>query len=257
MKKLSMTLMAVLFALTCVPAFTADAKDQTKQADPAKRSVFQIGFFPGVPNSTRDYNVYGIKIGAPMVDGLHWVYGVEASVLYSGTFYVKGCQATLAGPALAIRVEGMQATCGPAFVRELIGFQAGTAAVILNEGYGCQAGIASVANHFKGFQTGAVNVTYNVLDGFQFGGVNVVDDTFAGCQIGGVNVASARFKGGVQVGVVNIAPRNGFQIGGINIMPAAWIPVLPFFNYAPEKKQKTDDAKAAQTQTNVKVNKAK
>lgn len=231
MKQLTIAFFAAVLTFSCGITFAAE-QNQNNAANPAKRSIFQIGFFPGVPGATKDYNVYGFKIGAPMVDGFNWVYGMEASVLYSGTFHIKGCQATLAGPTIAIRVEGVQAATGPAFLKELIGFQASPSPVILEYGYGCQAGVASIANRFKGFQTGAVTVAYNQLDGFQFGVVNVVDEVFRGCQVGGVNVVTGSFKG-CQVGVVNIATQGGFQVGGINIMPDALIPVLPFFNYAP------------------------
>ena len=164
MKKLTMAFLAAVLAVTCGVSFAAEQK-QDDAANPAKRSVFQIGFFPGVPGSTKYYNVYGFKIGAPMVDGFNWVYGVEAAVLYSGTFHIKGCQATLAGPTIAIRVEGVQAATGPAFLKQLVGFQASPSPVILEYGYGCQAGAASIANRFKGFQTGAVTVRISLPEG--------------------------------------------------------------------------------------------
>ena len=74
MKRTAMVLAAILAAVTCIPSVSAaetGKNDQTKYADSAKRSVFQIGFFPGIPNSTQEYNVYGLKLGIPMVDGLH------------------------------------------------------------------------------------------------------------------------------------------------------------------------------------------
>ena len=241
MKKTAIALAAILAAVTAIPSISAAEavkNDQTKYADSAKRSAFQIGFFPGIPNSTQEYNVYGLKLGIPMVDGLHWVYGQELSILYSGTFYIKGAQITLAGPALAARMEGFQATPGPAIARDMYGFQVGTTAIITNNGYGYQAGVASIANKLTGLQTGAANIAYNELSGWQVGAVNVIDELFAGCQMGAVNVATARCKGGVQVGAVNVATRNGFQIGVINIMPDSVIPVTIIFNYAPDRSQK-------------------
>ena len=244
-----MVLAALLAAVTVMPSLSAadaEKNDQTKYADSAKRSVFQIGFFPGVPNSTQDYNVYGLKLGIPMVDGLHWVYGQELSILYSGTFYIKGAQITLAGPALAARMEGFQATPGPAIARDMYGFQVGTTSIITNNGYGYQAAAVSIASKFAGLQTGAANIAYNEFDGWQVGAVNVIDELFSGCQMGAVNVASARCKGGVQVGAVNVATHNGLQIGVINIMPDSVIPVTILFNYAPDRspKNKPQPAKA-------------
>ena len=236
-----MVLAAMLAAVTVIPSISAEdavKNDQTKYADSAKRSAFQIGFFPGVPNSTQEYNVYGLKLGIPMVDGLHWVYGQELSILYSGTFYIKGAQFTLAGPTLAVRMEGFQATPGPAISRDMYGFQVGTTAIITNEGYGYQAGVASIASKFTGLQTGAVNVAYNKFEGWQLSAVNVTDGSFSGLQMGAVNVSTAHCEGGLQFGAINVATRNGLQFGVINIMPDSVIPVTILFNYAPDRSQK-------------------
>ena len=251
MKKTAMVLAAMLAAVTVIPSLSAAEavkNDQTKYADSAKRSAFQIGFFPGIPNSTQEYNVYGLKLGLPMVDGLHWVYGQELSILYSGTFYIKGCQITLAGPALTVRTEGLQLTPGPAITRDLYGLQIGTASIIVGDATGCQIGVASIANKFIGCQIGAANVAYNEIDGWQVGAVNVIDELFAGCQMGAINVATARCKGGIQVGAINVATHNGIQFGVINIMPDSVIPVTIIFNYAPDRSQKEKTSQQPQAE---------
>ncbi len=228
MKKMTGLLFAVTVFAACVTAFAADTTPLSKN----KRTIFAIGFFPSVPNSTNTYDVYGLKLGVPAVGGNEaWVCGQEASILYSSTMYIKGCQATLAGPAIASSMQGLQAATGPAIARNVAGIQASPLTICGGKGYGVQASAVSIASSFYGFQAGAVNIVSDGMDGFQFGAFNFVDEDFAGLQAGAVNLTTGPACG-LQLGVINIATRGGWQLGGICINTRALIPVLPLVNYA-------------------------
>lgn len=229
MKQFMAVFLAAATLAVCGTAFAADAAPGPEKS---KRTIFSIGFFPGVPNSTNTYNTYGLKLGIPAVGGDNvWVCGQEASILYSATDTVKGCQATLAGPAVSQTMQGLQAATGAAVTKDLIGFQASLFTLARGIGYGVQAGVVNLGNRFSGFQTGAANIAYNKLDGFQFGAANIVDEEFHGLQAGGVNVMTGRNKG-LQFGAVNIATQGGWQIGVICINTKAFLPVMILFNYA-------------------------
>jgi hypothetical protein len=229
MKRFLTVFMAAAILAVCGAAF---ADDSASLSNNKKRTIFGIGFFPGVPNSTNTYNVYGLKLGVPAVGGDQaWVCGQEASILYSSTMFIKGCQATLAGPAIASSMQGLQAATGPAIARNVIGAQASPLTICGGTGYGVQASAVSIANSFYGFQAGAVNIATSNLDGFQFGAVNVVDEEFHGLQAGAVNVMTGRNRG-LQLGVVNVATQGGWQLGGICINPKSKLPIMILVNYA-------------------------
>ena len=101
---------------------------------------------------------------------------------------------------------------------------------------GAQLGLLNYADTFCGLQESLVNISGGKFTGLQTGfiscandlyglqcgfyfllGVNVVSGAMRGCQIGLVNYAQ-RIDGGLQIGLVNVAPQNG------------WLPVLPIVN---------------------------
>ncbi len=242
MKRFMSVFLAIAAFAVCGTLFAADAAPAKKQN---KRTIFSIGFFPGVPNSTNTYDTFGLKLGIPAVGGNDvWVCGQEASILYSATDVVKGCQATLAGPAVAEVMQGVQAAPGAAVTKDLIGFQASVFTLARGTAYGCQAGVANVAKKFSGFQTGAANIAYDKLNGMQFGAVNVVDEEFYGLQAGAVNVMTGLNKG-VQLGAVNVSTQGGMQFGVICINSKSILPVMILFNYASSDYVPLADRKAA------------
>ncbi len=248
MKTLLRNSIVAALALSVCGLFAADGKaapaqPQAKTAEKAQKGTswtpFQLVFLPGIPDSSMNSTVYGLKLGIPATGGRGLVKGVEASFFYSGTKDVEGCQASWFGPAIAQGdVYGIQATMAMALVYRLTGFQAAGLAFTTQPSKGCQAGISAVAeDDFKGFQTGAVTVTDGELAGFQFGAVNIVTKIFKGFQCGAVNIVTGVFKG-FQCGVVNYSSDEGIQLGGINIIADSWIPVMPIFNICLSSKDK-------------------
>ncbi len=227
MKKLMLIFATVLFTVAGLSA--AEQGNEAKNSRPF--TYFSLGILPGVPNSTQLYNVRGLKLGIPVVNGTGYVRGIEASVLYSGTYEIEGCQASLVGPVIARSIMGVQASMGPAICKDFSGFQASGGAVCIRNAMGCQAGIATVAHNFTGFQTGAVNVVTNELTGFQFGAVNIANNRYHGFQCGAFNFVTGAFKG-FQCGVFNFSSRDGIQLGGINVIANGYLPVTILFNYS-------------------------
>ena len=179
-------------------------------------TIFQIGFLPLWPNFTKESNVYGIKLGIPMCSGYGRVYGVEPSVLYSGTRYVCGIQATFLGSCLAREIYGIQASSfGPSITTNLKGLQA--------------VGTLGMAETVKGAQIAPVTMVKKNLIGIQFGAVNLSRKSLTGCQGGAVNVAKK--VRGLQLGVFNYSDGNTFQIGGINIIKNGWLPFMIGINF--------------------------
>ena len=244
MKKMTTVFLAVMMFAACGAVFAAEAQSKSKSMSKNKRTIFAIGIFPSIPNSTNTYDVYGLKLGIPAVGGNEaWVCGQEASILYSSTMYIKGCQATLAGPAIASSMQGLQAATGPSIARNVWGIQASPLTICGGKGYGVQASAVSIANRFYGFQAGAANIVNNGLDGFQFGAFNFVDEDCVGLQAGAVNLTTGRCYG-LQLGAINIATCGGWQLGGICINTRAMIPVLPLVNYAECEAPSTDKKEA-------------
>lgn len=230
MNSLKRTLALSAMALLCGGVMADDAKPAPKSMD--DWTFFQLGFAPGAPGATDYSNVYGLKLGAPMVSGYGRVNGLEPSILYSGTNYVKGIQATILGACLSRDVEGVQAAWfGVSHSREIWGVQGAIGACVADtvEGFqgslanvankpsdGCQAAVANVATKFNGFQTGAVNVAREELNGFQFG-------------------------------AVNYSSHNGLQIGLVNIIKDGPLPfmILINFSFKDDAAAKPEPAKAA------------
>lgn len=194
MKKLIVLAMTIL----CATASFAQEKAVSGPPKPADNwTFFQIGFFPGIPGCTETSNVYGLKLGAPMVGGYGRVCGIEPSFFYSGTDYIKGIQAAWVGYSDAKEVYGLQASMGACNVDKL-----------------------------TGIQTGAVCVADKVT-GIQLAGVSVLNDV-TGIQAGIVNVA--KYVGGLQLGAFNYSNEGACQIGAINIIEDGYIPCMLIFN---------------------------
>lgn len=84
MKKMTTVFLAVMMFAACGAVFAAEAQSKSKSMSENKRTIFAIGIFPSIPNSTNTYDVYGLKLGIPAVGGNEaWVCGQEASILYS------------------------------------------------------------------------------------------------------------------------------------------------------------------------------
>ena len=198
---------------------TQTPKGEIPEAPPLPHdqwSLFQIGFFPEWPSFTRLSNVYGIKLGAPMCDGYGRVYGIEPSILYSGTRYVGGIQASFWGTCLAREIYGIQSsTFGPCITGSVYGLQAVGSLGMAEEVYGAQiAPVTMCGTELVGIQFGVVNMTTKKLTGFQGGAVNLVEEL-----------------DGVQLGVFNYSEKNGLQFGAINIIKNGFIPFMLLINY--------------------------
>ena len=123
MKKLCKSVLIAAFVFSVLGLVAAE---KTASAPAAPKQVnwtpFQLAFLPGVPGSTWDSTVYGLKLGIPATGGIGLVKGVEASFFYSGTRDVEGCQASWFGPAIAEDVYGIRRH-GMAFVYRMTGFR--------------------------------------------------------------------------------------------------------------------------------------
>jgi len=89
-------------------------------------------------------------------------------------------------------------------------------------------GAFNYSDSYTGVQWGAVNYTEGSFFGWQGGFVNYTVGPVQGIQTGGVNYAG-RLKG-VQIGLVNYAAsaESGIQIGIVNIIPRnAWFTRFP------------------------------
>ena len=208
MKKFSLM---VFLSAVCVftgYAQTGEKKDTSVPPKPLSQwTFFQIGFFPGVPGSTDSSNVYGMKLGAPMVAGYGRVYGIEPSIFYSGTNHVYGIQAAWFGPAIGLDVEGLQASCVMTICKKMTGVLGSP---------------VNLTGEAMGFQAGAVNVI-ETQTGLEIGGVNVNEDS-GGFLFGGVNICKS--VRGLQMGVFNYSQEGAFQIGLVNMIEEGGL--LPF-----------------------------
>ena len=138
MKKIVALLLAVLSI-----GLYAGEEDAPTPAD--EYTIFQLGFFLDQPSSIVKSNVYGVKAGFPVTNGLGRVYGVEGSWFYSGTAYIKGVQGSWILNQNKT-LEGLQAS----FVGNINdewakGLQAAFVLNIAGDFTGLQAGEVSVA----------------------------------------------------------------------------------------------------------------
>ncbi len=199
MRKSLLAIAALFCSLALLPAQQQETvKTETTAAKPTAEqsnvqlkptnewTFLQVGFLPGVPGCTENSNVYGIKLGLPLVDGDGRVCGMEPSFLYSGTSYVSGLQASWFGPSIAKTIKGVQGSIPINITDKISGFQGSVSNVSLEEVKGVQAGAVSVGYKVSGAQLSAVNVVADELKGFQFGVVNYSDSK--GVQLGFINI---------------------------------------------------------------------
>jgi hypothetical protein len=192
-------------------------QDLTKPPREMKQwSLFQIGFLPKWPSFTKISNVYGLKLGAPMCSGYGRVFGIEPSILYSGTRHVWGVQGSFWGTCLAQEIRGVQASSfGPSLTMKLLGLQAVGSLGMADTVYGAQIAPVTICREsVTGFQFGAVNIAKPVT-GFQGGAVNIAEDVT-----------------GFQLGIFNYAKRRGLQFGLVNIIKGGWLPFTLIVNYS-------------------------
>jgi hypothetical protein len=146
----SMILSLMIVACLSVNVFAQDAsaaKQPVKKDAPVKAlndwEFFELAFVPGVPSSSVNSKIYGVKVGAPISSGNGIVDGVEASLFTSMTDNVNGFQTA--------------------------GFYVDTQKM-----NGLQFSIVNSADDLGGVQLGIVNMTQK--KGFQIGFVNYIKD---------------------------------------------------------------------------------
>jgi hypothetical protein len=104
---------------------------------------FELVFVPGVPSSSINSKIYGLKVGAPISSGNGIVDGVEASLFTSMTANMNGFQTA----GFYVDAQKMN---------------------------GLQFSIVNFAEDLGGVQLGIVNMTQK--KGFQIGLVNYIKD---------------------------------------------------------------------------------
>lgn len=151
MKKILVSALTVLCAFGMVAAEAAKpaATAQAGQAKPVvvkeeKWDALQLGFWIGVPESTQNSNVFGVKFGLPLADGNGKVYGWEGTLFYSGTKTIKGAQTSFG----CNRTDSIK---------------------------GAQIALVNLADKVNGAQVGIVNCAKK--DGVQIGVVNAANDS--------------------------------------------------------------------------------
>ena len=142
----SMILSFMIAACLTLSAFAVKGDDA---AAPAKAQIlndwefFELVFVPGVPSSSLNSKIYGVKVGAPISGGNGLVDGVEASLFTSLTANVSGFQ-TAGFYVNAKKINGLQFS------------------------------IVNSAEEVGGVQLGIVNISQK--KGFQIGFVNYIKD---------------------------------------------------------------------------------
>ena len=100
---------------------------------------FELVFMPGVPSSSLNSKIYGVKVGAPISSGNGIVDGVEAGLFTSMTANVSGLQ-TAGFYVDAQKMNGLQFSIVN-YTEELAGVQLGL--VNLSQKKGFQVGIVN------------------------------------------------------------------------------------------------------------------
>lgn len=116
-----------------------DVVDPTVSPAPELWDFLEFGFWFDVPSSTKNSNVYGIKIGAPFCSGQGKVNGIETAVFCGATENIKGLQACILG-SISKRLDGVQFS--------IVNY--------CEEVTGLQLGVVNIAKK-KSFQLGIVN----------------------------------------------------------------------------------------------------
>jgi hypothetical protein len=178
------------------------ANNNTKKQVPKKTnwSVFELSIFPTVPSSPYVTDVYGLKLGLPVSGGIKSVYGLETSVIGSGTDYIEGAQISVL-------------------------------ANVCKTFYGLQLAFINIANEYgDGIQGGFFNTNSFDFNGLQLGAFNLTGKKADGLAVGVYNFAAT--SDGVQVGLLNISNKSGLQFGLVNIIKDSPIPFMPLCNFS-------------------------
>jgi len=135
MKKRALILAAFVLGAFAVSTY---ANEPTIEKD-KPWDFFGVSFVRGVPSSSNEANIGGIRIGLPVAGGLNKVYGIEVGAACSWTSEVVGVQ-TAPLFCVADELTGLQAS--PVTVAEKV--------------VGLQFGLVNIADDAK-FQLGIVN----------------------------------------------------------------------------------------------------
>lgn len=234
------TFTALLLGLCTLAAYAdvivveeAAPKKAKKEMLPVEdNKPFEICILPGLPESQENSNVFGFKLGAPVSYGIGRVYGLEASVLMSGTDIINGGQASIIFCKNRI-LWGACATYGVVINTE--GFEGIVAAPCFGyagDFHGVMASSVNVSGSGMGLQAGAIcNVTRGDFVGFQAAVIANVVKNFEGLQCGLYNQVDE--LSGVQLGLINRAKKTGVQFGLLNfIKDGSFLPVFPIVNFS-------------------------
>ena len=195
-------------------------------------SIFQLGFFPGIPSYVDHSHVIGIKTGWPISGGNgSWVDGFESSWIYSGTDRVYGLQASLF-MNISKEIRGFEPAIAININRGFVtGFQASCVFNLAGEVNGIQAGALNIARSMTGFQPGVLGNITRKMCGFQAGLYNITE-SLDGVQAAPLfNVTKDVESTFFQMGLVNVSSgKRGVQFGLINIISDGALPFFPFFN---------------------------
>ena len=80
----------LVFTLLLFTGITASAEDHKPTKD--SWDFFGLVFFPGIPTSSNDSNIAGIRVGLPVAGGKNEVRGIETAAIACLTQTVYGIQ---------------------------------------------------------------------------------------------------------------------------------------------------------------------
>jgi|GEM_PF-752866 len=207
------------------------AVDKTNIPEPLDQwTIFQLVFFPNVPNSTWNTNVFGLKTGWVASGGIGTVCGAEISWCYAGTDNIHGAQGGWV-VAKSKNLNGIQATLATTLnTGTLNGLQATGAYALAGDVMGAQFSATSQAGNFMGIQGGVLLALAKEFTGFQAAGVSIARGPFTGIQCG-LFTKSGKDGGSLQLGLFNVSEGKGMQFGLINCNKNGFLPVFPILNF--------------------------
>lgn len=219
-------------ALISAPLFAAEVA-ATPSADSLlpldDNTPFQFCIMPGLPTSQVNSNVFGVKAGAPVSYGIGRVYGLEGSVLMSGTAIINGIQTSIVFCKSEI-VWGLQATLGVAInTKGFEGLQAAPIFCYAGDYRGAQASAFNISGNAHGFQAAAIGNISGDVQGFQASVIANITKKFSGFQAAIYNDVDE--SKGIQFGLISRSKKGGLQFGLLNFIDDAAIPCLPIVNF--------------------------
>jgi len=142
-----------------------------KQVQPAQKPLdnwtfIQPCFWFGLPTSSQNSNVYGLKTGQPISSGTGRVYGIEVSWFVAATDNINGLQVCWIYTQSKY-LQGIEASLICNYNKEQLD--------------GLQAGLVNIAGNLTGFQPGFICVTKD-LNGIQGGFIDVAQGKTIGAQ---------------------------------------------------------------------------